>query len=181
MDQLFLNRLAVELLHERDEGVLADSSDAIQNRVWILVTGLDSFKIEDADGSVFGEVDSHVDVDNTIHRTGDDRNGAFNASDAPAGVCDFRVNSPPSGHQGDFIDSVGPSNDFGASELNVHRLRALIQNKLPSGTWSTVSTSGDGSPAALKHCRHLAAVTALDQVVEREIDQPDQTCKFKQP
>ena len=121
MDQTLLDRLAVDLLHERDEFVLADGCDSVQNGVGILITGLNPFEIENTECSQFRESNGHVDIHNAIHGTGNDRNFTLNSPEGPPGVGDIRIDGAASWNKSDFIDSVGPPNGFGASELNIHR------------------------------------------------------------
>ena len=116
-----MNRLAVDLLHQRDELVLADCCNAIQHFIGVDVAGLDSLEIENAQSPKLKEAYRHLHVDNTIHGTGDDWNVSLDATKTPASVRHLGVHSATTGNQSDFVDSVGPANGLGASELNVHR------------------------------------------------------------
>ena len=105
----FLNRLAVDLLHQRHELVLAHSGDAVKNGVRIFVTGLYAFEVDHAESAQLRQLHGHANVHNAIHGAGDDRNLAVDSPEAPAGVGHFRINGPAAGHQGDFVDAVGPT------------------------------------------------------------------------
>ena len=50
-DQLLLDGLAVDLLHQRNKFRFADGGNAIQNRIGILVTGLNTLKVQNAKGT----------------------------------------------------------------------------------------------------------------------------------
>ena len=120
-----LNRLAVDLLHQRDEFVLADGGDAIQHLVGVFVAGLNTLKVQHAEGAQLGQANGHAHVHHAVHGAGDDRDLALDAPQGPTGIGDLGVHRATPRHQSDFIDSVGPANGLGASELNVHRATSI--------------------------------------------------------
>ena len=67
-----------------------------------------------------------LDIDHTIHGTGDDRNLPFDAAESPTGISDLRIHSSTARYQGDLVNAVGPTYNLGASELNVHRSRHRV-------------------------------------------------------
>ena len=130
-DQVLTHWLAVELLHQGHKLFFAHRGDAIKGRVGVLVSALNPFQVQYPHGSLLSQLNAHAHIDNAVHGAGDDRDFAADPTDGPAAIGYGRINGPSTGHQGDLINAVGPTNRAGAPQLNVHRqLIAYRRRKL---------------------------------------------------
>ena len=119
-DQVFAHWLAVEILHQRHELLIAHRRNPIQHGIGIVVAALHPFQVQDSQGALPAELHRHRHIHHAIHGTGDDRDLPSDAAQAPAAVGYGGINCATPRHQGDLVDAVGPANGTGATELNIH-------------------------------------------------------------
>jgi hypothetical protein len=112
-DQLFLDRREVKLLDQLGDGVLVGLGDLGEDVLGIFVAGLHAFEVDHAEAAELGHLDAEAHVGDAVHRAGDDRDlelerfPAAGARDFERGVDLVRVDGDFTGHQRDFIETVG--------------------------------------------------------------------------
>ena len=132
-DEILPDRLAVELLHQRHELLLAHRRDPVQDRVGVVVAALHPLKVQHPQGSLAGEFHAHPHIHHAIHGAGDDRDLPLDAPQGPAAVGDGGIDGAPPRHQGDLIDAVGTTHGSGSAQLDGHRQVERNRHKLSTG------------------------------------------------
>ena len=72
-DQVLPDGLAVELLHQRYELLLAHRRDPVEHGVGVVVAALHALQVQHPQGALAGELHAHAHIHHSIHGAGDDR------------------------------------------------------------------------------------------------------------
>ena len=72
-DQVLADRLQVDLGEELLDVAVGRGGDPLQDGVGVVVAGLDAFEVEDRETAETGELAGHPDIDDGVHRGGQDR------------------------------------------------------------------------------------------------------------
>src|SRR5207253_3312333 len=109
VDQLFLDRLAVDRLDDLRRLFLAGGHDAVEELVGVRVAGEDALEVEDGEAAQAPHLDGEPRPDDAVHRGGDDRDLEAPPGQFPGDVDLVRVDRQRSGNEGDVIEPVrGP-------------------------------------------------------------------------
>src|SRR6476646_3481483 len=110
-NEVLLNRFLVNSLQQRSNLRFTRFDDFLQNFLRILVASLHSFQIQNGKSAQFVHGDGETDIDDAIHRAGDDGNLQLKRFRCFAGQtkCDVhfvRVDRHAPGHKRDLVETI---------------------------------------------------------------------------
>jgi hypothetical protein len=116
-DEMLADRSLVELLQQTVDMLPGCLGNLAKDAGGIGITSLQAVQIEDGDAAKPAHLDREADIDDAVHRRGKDRHGQSQVAEGDAGVDLVRVDGDASGHQGDLVETVGPTSLLEAAEL----------------------------------------------------------------
>ena len=132
-DQLRLDGLRIDLLHELRGDRLGGRCDLIQLLVGVLIPGPDALQVEDAEPTELTDQAGGLRADDAVHRRGEERQLETVRTEGPGDVDVVRVARPPRGDDRDVIEAVCPAALLAAADLYFHwlTLRSFADEKTP--------------------------------------------------
>ena len=105
-DQLGLDRLGVDLLHDPRRLVLGRGGDRLEPLLGVLEAGPDALQVEDAETTELAGEHGGVGTDHPVHRRGDQRQVEAVGAEGPADVNVVRVAGAARRNDRDVVESV---------------------------------------------------------------------------
>ena len=117
-DQLRLDGLRVDLLHQPRRLAGRCRRDPGELLVGVLVAGPDALEVEDAESTEAVDQRRGPRADDAVHRRGEERQLEAVGAEVPGDVDVVGVTRPPRGHDRDVVEPVGPTSLLSPSDLN---------------------------------------------------------------
>ncbi len=124
-DQLGLDRLRVELLHELRRLAGRRLRDALELLVGVRVARPDALEVEHREAAELADLDRDRRRDDAVHRRGEQRQLEQVGPELPADVDILGVARAPARHDRDVIEPVGASRLLAPPDLDLHRVGSL--------------------------------------------------------
>jgi hypothetical protein len=150
VDQLFFDRLLVELLHPGRGRLGRQGGDLLEHRVGILVAGLEALEVQDREPAEPADGDGRRRRDDGIHGRSQQRQLEPVALELPADVDVVGVPGPPGGHDRQVVEAVRAPGRLAGTNLHFQGSPLLsVGNGYP------YSWEPPGSPALDRHSIRL--------------------------
>ena len=121
-DQLFVDRLDVELLHKLRRLFRRRSGDLVQDRPVIVVAGVDSLEVQHRETAELPHRDREFRVHNAIHGGGKKRYGERPVPERQADLDFLGIDRHIPGNKGDLIKTIGAAGLAVTTDKNGHEL-----------------------------------------------------------
>ena len=123
-DQLGLDGLLVDLLHELRGAVGRRRGDPLELLVRVLVARPDALEVEDAQAAELAEADRRRGGDDAVHGRSEQRQLEAVGAEVPRDVDVVGVARPARGHDRDVVEPVGPPALLAPTDLDFHPFSA---------------------------------------------------------
>ncbi len=132
-DQLGLDRLRVDLLHDPRGDLLGGRRDLVELLVGVLIPGPDALEVEDAEPAEVADQAGGRRADDAVHRGRHQRQLEAIWTQGPGDVDVVGIARPPRGDDRDVIEAVCPAALLAAADLYFHSpiLRSFADEKTP--------------------------------------------------
>ena len=140
-DQLRLDRLGVDLLHQPRRLVLGRGGDRLQLLLGVLEAGPDPLQVEHPEAAQLVDEHRGVGADDPVHRRGDERQLEAVGTEGPADVDVVGVARPAGRNDRDVVESVGAATLLAAADFDFQVSPPGLALKQPAYTSAGTSKS----------------------------------------
>ena len=106
-DQVLADRLLVDLAEQVLDVAVGGGGDSLEDRVGVVVAGLDALEVEDREAAEAGQRAGHPGVDDGVHRGGEDRDRQVDAAEGLGEIDVGRLDGVGAGGERDVLEAVG--------------------------------------------------------------------------
>ena len=152
-DELVLDALGVELLHATGGLLGRQVPDLIEDRLRVLVAGLEALQVEDGEPTQTADLDRHSGRHHAVHGAGHHRQAERPGVDLPRHVHVVGVPGPSGGDDGHLVEPVGPPGRLADADLDLHTASALRRSHARSGC--SERPPGEGAGVRQFHDRNV--------------------------
>ncbi len=143
-DELFFNRLFIDLLHESGHFGVGHFSDFFEDFIRVFIAGLDAVEVQDSEAAELVQVGNDFNIDDGVHRGGHERNleGVIADLEVRVGLVGVEGNVP--GDNSHLVETIGLlkgfklGEGFSAAHICAHNYnKKRKQNATPIFTYLT--------------------------------------------
>ena len=119
-DQLFLDRLVVELLHPARRLLGVERRDLVEHGVGVLVPGPEPFEVQARHAAELADLDRDLGRHHAVHRRADQREVEVERVDVPGDVDVLGISRAPTRDDRDVVEAVGLPTRLPDADLDFH-------------------------------------------------------------